>query len=417
MAGTPGSHSASFWAIIKITFPSSADSFSPGRPAVDEILQLFTHTGDGVWAVDADHRIVLWSPVAEEILGYAGEEALGQLCYELLAGHDLEGRPFCHARCSVMEHARRGEPVRSFDLLAHGRDGSVHHVNVSILAVPQESAPEKPIALVHLFRRVGSSSPGPPPLRIYLLGDTMVQRASGSIVGGPLWRRAKVRALLAYLSLQRGQAVHRNALIDALWPDLEYPAALHNLNTTVYNLRRSLEPTLKRGADSSYIHYEGDCYSLNSGPVHWLDAVVFETDIMLARREADPVRAAALYREALALYRGDFMSDLLGHDIRWCWMERERLRELYLAALEELGELLEQQGQEEEASRLYLKALAVDACRETACRRLMRLAMRRGDRAAAVAHYRRLSEALRRELEVVPSQETRLLYEVAMRGG
>lgn len=385
---------------------------------MDERLRLFTQTGDGVWAVDPDHHIVLWNPVAEELLGYTTEEAVGQLCHELLAGRDLEGRPFCRDRCSVMEHARQGEPVRSFDLLARGRDGKAHHINVSILAIPEETESGEPVALlVHLFRQLREGPAWPPPLRIHLLGPTAVQRADGSSIESPLWRRAKVRALLAFLVLQRGQPVHRNALIEALWPDLEYPAALHNLNTTVYNLRRSLEPALQHGPDSRYIQYEGDCYFLNGSSAHWLDVEAFETGIAHARREPDPTRAMALYREALALYRGDFLSDLLGHDIRWCWMERERLRELYLTALEELAALCEGQQQEQEAADLYLKALTVDACRETACRQLMRLAMRRGDRAAAVTHYRRLARALRRELEALPSQETRLLYEVAMRGG
>lgn len=39
------------------------------------------------------------------------------------------------------------------------------------------------------------------------------------------------------------------------------------------------------------------------------------------------------------------------------------------------------------------------------------------DRAAAVAHCRRLEEILWRELELLPSQEICLLYEMAMRGG
>jgi hypothetical protein len=47
----------------------------------------------------------------------------------------------------------------------------------------------------------------------------------------------------------------------------------------------------------------------------------------------------------------------------------------------------------------------------------MQLCIRRRDRAAAVAHYRRLEETLRRELELLPGQEICLLYEMAKRGG
>ncbi|RMF36621.1 MAG: PAS domain-containing protein [Chloroflexi bacterium] len=381
---------------------------------MDEISRLFACTGDGIWAVDADYRIVLWNSVAEELLGYTASEAVGQLCHELLKGCTAEGKPLCKAGCAVMEQARRRQPVRCFDLLIAERTGTVRRVNVSIVAVPAESDGHQVSALVHLFRPAQEGPGCPPSLRIRLLGRTEVQRADGSTVDGPLWRRAKVRALLAFLVLHRGQLVHRDAVIEALWPHLDYPAALRNLNTTVYNLRRSLEPSIRRGTESRYIRYEGDCYYLDGGAGHWVDVVAFETLVGQARRESNPRQAIALYREALTLYRGDFLADLLGHDLRWCWVEREWLRELYLMALEELGERCEQGQQEQEASSLYLKVLTLDPCRETAGRRLMRLALRRGDRAAAIAHYRRLADALWRELKVPPDRETQRLYRMAL---
>jgi hypothetical protein len=47
----------------------------------------------------------------------------------------------------------------------------------------------------------------------------------------------------------------------------------------------------------------------------------------------------------------------------------------------------------------------------------MQLGIRRQDRAAGVADYRRPEETLWRELELLSSQEICLLYETAMRGG
>jgi len=381
---------------------------------MDEISRLFACTGDGIWAVDADYRIVLWNSVAEELLGYTASEAVGQLCHELLRGRTAEGKPLCKADCAIMRRARQRRPVRCFDLLIPSRMGAVRRVNVSIVAVPAESDGHQMSALVHLFRPAQERLACPPSLRIRLLGRTEVQRADGSTVDGPLWRRAKVRALLAFLVLYRGQLVHRDAVIEALWPHLDYPAALRNLNTTVYNLRRSLEPSIRRGTESRYIRYEGDCYYLDGSAGHWVDVVAFETLVGQARRESNPRQAIALYREALTLYRGDFLADLLGHDLRWCWVEREWLRELHLMALEELGERCEQEQQEQEAISLYLKVLALDPCRETAGQRLIRLALRRGDRAAAVIYYRRLADALWQELKVPPDRETQRLYRMAL---
>jgi len=47
----------------------------------------------------------------------------------------------------------------------------------------------------------------------------------------------------------------------------------------------------------------------------------------------------------------------------------------------------------------------------------MQSCIRRRNRAATVARYRRLEVMLWRGLELLPSQETCLLYEMAMRGG
>ncbi len=161
-------------------------------------------------------------------------------------------------------------------------------LNVSIVEVPERAGGEACAAVVALFRVVGEGPWWAPPLRIHLLGPVVVRRTDGSLVGGPLWQRDKVRALLALLALQRGRPVHRDVLVEALWAELKQSAAIHNLNTTVYALRRSLEPTLSRGTKSRYIHRQGDCYYLNGGRAHWLDLEAFEDGIAMARQEPDP---------------------------------------------------------------------------------------------------------------------------------
>jgi DNA-binding SARP family transcriptional activator len=96
-----------------------------------------------------------------------------------------------------------------------------------------------------------------------------------------------------------------------------------------------------------------------------------------------------------------------------CWTERERYRQLYLDALQGLGDILLEQNRDDQAIDLYRKLLAEDPCREVAVQKLMRLALRRGERTKALSQYARLEEHLERELDVEPSQETRQLYQEA----
>jgi DNA-binding SARP family transcriptional activator len=334
-------------------------------------------------------------------------------CCDLLACRDPEGRTLCTNGCPFSEQARQGGTIDAFALQVRRSDERTAWLSVSIIEVPERDGGESCAAIVAVFRVVGGGSWWAPPLRIHLLGPVVVRRTDGSLVGDPLWQRAKVRTLLALLALQRGRPVHRDVLVEALWAELKLSAAMHNLNTTVYALRRSLEPKLSRGTKSRYIHRQGDCYFLNGGRAHWLDLQAFEDGIATARQEPDANQAMARYREALALYRGDLMSDL-EPDLLQCQMEQERLRELHLRAREELATLYVGQQRDEEASVLYLQSLALDPCREIATQNLIRLALRRGDPAEALTHYQLLETALERELQILPSQETCLLYNLAL---
>jgi PAS domain S-box-containing protein len=380
-----------------------------------EPLRFLSEAGDGVWAVNTAQRIILWNHAAEDLLGYTPQNAIGQFCYHLLAGRNTAGKTVCRSNCAVIERVRRGESPRGFGLLVRHHNGPVARISVSIVVIPGAPEADQPVAIAHIFRKPGATVDGPLPLRICLLGTAAVWRMDGSPVSGPYWQRARVRALLALLALRRGQPVRREVVLETLWPHLRRPAALHNLNTTVYDLRRSLEPGLERASDSSYICNGGNSYWLADSLNHWLDVEAFEVAIAQAHKERSPERAIQRYRKALDLYSGEFMDDL-GDTLEWCCRVRQRQRELYLTALEALGGLYGQQHQYALAAEVYRRALDVEPCQEIVCQRLMRLSLRRGDRVTAVVHYRRLAEALEHELEMSPGEETQSIYEEAMRG-
>ncbi len=375
---------------------------------MQKYLHLFANTGDSALAVDENQRIVYWNAAAEEILGYTAEEAIGQHCWELLKGHTQEGRPFCSPNCAIMQRIYANQPIQHFNLIVKNRQQHDVTINISTIPLPADKAAQNRAILVQLSRLLEIRPPQEGTLRIHLLGPIVVWRPDGTQVEGPLWRRLKVRTLLAYLALQHNRAITREHLAEMLWPDLPYDAALRNLNTTVYNLRRSLEPNLKNGAESRFVIYEGGHYRLADTPPYWLDTNNFETQIRRARFAKEANQAILHYQKAISLYHGDFLADLYQTSI-WSHGQHERFKELFLAAMDELGALYEMQQEEAKAKELYLQALAIDPCREKTCQTLMRLALRQGDRPTAVAQCRRLTQALQEELNVLPSQETRAL--------
>ena len=70
----------------------------------------------------------------------------------------------------------------------------------------------------------------PKPLRIELLGGFRVT-VGDDIIPAEVWRRRKVRSLVELLALAHGHLLHREQVMDQLWPDLAPTAAASNSST------------------------------------------------------------------------------------------------------------------------------------------------------------------------------------------
>ena len=56
-------------------------------------------TGDAVYVVGPDYRIVHWDEQMESLSGVLSDEALGRPCYEAVLGEREDGGPFCAHGC------------------------------------------------------------------------------------------------------------------------------------------------------------------------------------------------------------------------------------------------------------------------------------------------------------------------------
>src|SRR5215203_7532497 len=78
----------------------------------------------------------------------------------------------------------------------------------------------------------------PEPVRIRLLGDFSVSVGSRTIEGS-VWRRRKAANLVKLLALAPSHCLHREQLMDVLWPDLGTRAASNNLRGVIHAARRT----------------------------------------------------------------------------------------------------------------------------------------------------------------------------------
>ncbi|MEU7719524.1 BTAD domain-containing putative transcriptional regulator [Streptomyces tibetensis] len=132
-----------------------------------------------------------------------------------------------------------------------------------------------------------------------VLGPLEVRTDEGRPVRVP---EVKVRLLLADLLAHHGQVVPAGRLIEDLWGGSAFTARpTASLQAKVSQLRRALEDAETGGRE--LIAHRPPGYVLDI-PAGALDAGRFRELVARARSGADPVTRAALYTEALALWRG-----------------------------------------------------------------------------------------------------------------
>ena len=114
-------------------------------PAVRSLIGV--RTGDAVYVVDPDYKILHWDSQMESLTGALSQEALGKPCYEAVMGEREDGGPFCAHGCSVMHVAQAHRPVSNFEMRIKTRSGDRRWMNVSNLTVETEEGPY----LIHLL--------------------------------------------------------------------------------------------------------------------------------------------------------------------------------------------------------------------------------------------------------------------------
>ena len=210
-------------------------------------------------------------------------------------------------------------------------------------------------------------------------------------LGGP-----KQRAVLALLIEHAGRSVSTGSLIEGVYGDDSPQGARRSIQTYVSNLR---------GAIGDVIHGTSDGYQL-AVERDQVDAYQFENAMALAKDET-AVRASAVLREALALWRGHPYSDVDAGDA--VDSEIRRLSSLRVQALEDRIDADLTSGLHKDLIP-ELESLATEfPLRERFTEQLMLALYRSGRQADALRAYERARSYLISETGLDPSAELRQL--------
>jgi DNA-binding SARP family transcriptional activator len=236
-------------------------------------------------------------------------------------------------------------------------------------------------------------------LAIHLFGSFRIL-VRGRRVEDARWSRPQATLLVKLLALEPEHQLHRQQLIDAIWPDLDPESGAANLHKIIHLARHALEPKLTSGASSHFIVTSRQQVQLRSPGALWVDVEEFERLATRALRSG----IASDYEEALRVYGGD----LLGEDryADWCAQKRTHLRAVRERLLMELGRVYTTLHEHERAITPFETLVAVSPSNEDAHRALMTLYALVGRRAQALAQFQRCRDAVRTELDTEPDEAT-----------
>jgi len=207
------------------------------------------------------------------------------------------------------------------------------------------------------------------------------------------WRTSKAQELFLYLLQHREQLVRKSVLIDLLWQDHDPEKIYSQLYTTVYHIRKALEP------------YK-DCFQIENttdGYVLHLNQIVLDIDEWNRRLNILPTLSADsidTYQELIRLYTGDYLQE---YDYWWAESERQRYKSAWLKLSYDLSDWYYQNGMLDRAAASYLNIISQDFLEERAYYQLMVIY---SVQQPAMVHrqYQMLETVLEEELGEAPSE-------------
>ena len=248
-------------------------------------------------------------------------------------------------------------------------------------------------------------------LKLVCFGDFQVT-LSGSRVSA--FQTDKIRALLVYLSIER-QEHQRATLAQFFWPGYSDESARNSLRQALHQLRQLLH---NDEADPPWLLITRNTVQLNSAAQIHVDVTRFQQLLAACATHNHSALTTctaclARLRQAVDLYRGDFLTDFIVDDSdpfeEWRRITQEQLHVQMLDALTQLADASEEAGDEEGALQAAQRQLSLEPWLESAHRQSMRILARRGQQAAATAQYERCRQVLAEELGVQPDAATTAL--------
>ena len=213
------------------------------------------------------------------------------------------------------------------------------------------------------------------------------------------WQTQSVRDLFFFF-LSQNKPLTKEQVAEVFWRELDDPAKIRlRFKNEMYRLRRAV--------GNEAIIFESPVYFFNRKINYEYDVEAFESHLARARAAQKTNEQIEFYRSAVEQVTGPYLNDTY---FDWVVADREKLDQMYLAALLALAELYKSQAQLEDALTMCQRAMEYQPFYEAAYQLAMQVHHRMRNRTAILQTYEACKSALRKHLNMPPSPETEALY-------
>ncbi|MCQ6561599.1 response regulator [Paenibacillus mendelii] len=250
---------------------------------------------------------------------------------------------------------------------------------------------------IQRFMEMDEDDKGNNQIDIYGLGGLEVRSGTTGYVK---WRSRKSAELFGYLLMNRGRMISRARIVSDVFGEMPQKNAVTYLNTTIYQMRKSLQPHGLK----SVILSDHDVYGLDIAQES-IDFVLFEDGLKrFAVIDANNLYAAL---EIEDLYAGDLFGEKA---YLWALNDIERLSSLYAVFVKKLASVLLEHQMDDTAVRLLNKLLSYNEWDEETVQLLLSAYAAQKDKISLTRVFKRYEKNLRKELDTAPSKELVHVY-------
>lgn len=215
------------------------------------------------------------------------------------------------------------------------------------------------------------------------------------------WKTLKVKELFAYFITYFNTHMHRDTIIEALWPDTDYQRAKIQLHTAISYLRKTLDSMGYLNA----ITFSNECYLLYLADLQ-CDAHQFET--LIEQHSKMSEEHVELFEEIIQYYSGDYLEN---NGYEWALVKAQSIRQQLLHLLQKMIVYFSDKGILNKKQHYLQLLVFYNPYSEYAIQQLMKFYIDNGNRGEAVKIYHEMKDRLLDELGILPDPSTTLLFE------